>query len=437
MNPLFLAAVLVLPSLLHGQAAGRPDLVVTNGKIVTVDAGFSIAEALAIRGDRIVAVGTHAEIGRLAGPKTRTVNLAGKTVLPGLIDSHVHAGGASMYEFDHPVPEMETIADVLDYIAKRAALLEKGSWIRVQQVFITRLRERRFPTRAELDRVAPEHPVWFRTGPDAALNSLALERSGIDRDFELPEDSAARIERDPESGEPTGIIRSAGGLVKVESSDRVPTFEDRVARLRELIADYNRVGLTGISDRNASVSSIRVYEELRKRGELSCRVYLYAAVNARAPIGEIRRNLALLASKRLHDYDQLLWLRGAKIFLDGGMLTGSAYMLKPWGVSKSYGIEDPAYRGMRYVEPEKLYQIAKAALENELQITAHAVGDGAVETLVDAYARIAENDFPVRDKRPCVTHCNFMSEDAIEKMRKYGIVADLQPAWLHLDGSTL
>ncbi len=119
------------------------------------------------------------------------------------------------------------------------------------------------------------------------------------------------------------------------------------------------------------------------------------------------------------------------------MLTGSAYMLKPWGVSESYGIEDPEYRGIRYVEPEKLYEIAKYALERELQFTAHAVGDGAVETLVDAYVRIAENDFPIREKRPCVTHCNFMSERAIQLMGEYGIVCDLQPAWLYLDGSTL
>jgi predicted amidohydrolase YtcJ len=142
------------------------------------------------------------------------------------------------------------------------------------------------------------------------------------------------------------------------------------------------------------------------------------------------------AAHPLHKYDNRLWLRGLKIFLDGGMLTGSAYMRQPWGVSKIYSITDPAYRGVLFVEPERLYQIAKLALANDLQITAHAVGDGAIHALLDAYERV-DRDFPVRDKRPCICHCNFLTAEAIEKMRRLGVVADLQPAWLYLDGATL
>ncbi len=103
---------------------------------------------------------------------------------PGLIDSHVHPSDASMIEFDHAIPEMETIQDVLDYIKGRAAVLKEGEWIHVRQVFITRLREQRYPTRDELDRVAPKHPVMFATGPDASLNSLALKLSGMDKNFQ-------------------------------------------------------------------------------------------------------------------------------------------------------------------------------------------------------------------------------------------------------------
>jgi hypothetical protein len=138
-----------------------------------------------------------------------------------------------------------------------------------------------------------------------------------------------------------------------------------------------------------------------------------------------------------HAYSNFLWLRGVKIFLDGGMLTGSAYMREPWGVSEIYSITDPQYRGLLYVEASKLYQMAKLALKNDLQFTAHSVGDGAILSLIDAYERIAKDDFPVNDKRPCITHCNFMSAEAIERMSRLGIVADLQPAWLVLDGKTL
>ena len=138
-----------------------------------------------------------------------------------------------------------------------------------------------------------------------------------------------------------------------------------------------------------------------------------------------------------HPYNNRLWLRGVKIFLDGGMLTGSAYMREPWGISTIYSITDPNYRGLLYVEPSKLYEMSKLALSNDLQFTAHSVGDGAVHALIDAYERIAKNDFSLDGKRPCITHCNFMSAEAIERMGKFGIVADLQPAWLLLDGKTL
>lgn len=430
---LLLAASLSLPA--GGQELAN--LLFTNGKILTVDANFSSAEAMAVKGNRILAVGKLRDISKHTNKITRVIDLKGATVLPGLIDSHVHSTGASMYEFEHPVPDMNSIPDVLAHIKERVAKAKDGEWITLSQVFITRLKERRFPTRAELDLVAPNHPVYFRTGPDAAVNSKALELSGIGPEFKLPEGSSARVERDPTTGKLTGIIRSGGGLIDIPPRIRGPKFEDRVTQLQKLIADYNRVGITGISDRNASGQGIQIYEELRDRGKLSCRVYLYAGLNGRAPVENIQREIQLLAKHRLHKYDDRLWLRGVKVFLDGGMLTGSAFMLEPWGISSSYGITDPEYRGMRYIEPDKLYQMAKTALENELQFTAHAVGDGAVETLVDAYARIAENDFPVRKMRPCVTHCNFMTRAAIEKMAKHGIVADLQPAWLYLDGNTL
>ena len=407
-----------------------------NGKIVTVDPQFRVANALVIEGDRIVAVGDAVDLADSIQAASRSVDLQGAMVLPGLIDSHVHATGASTYEFDHPIPEMETIESVLAYIRQRAAVLPEGEWIALNQVFITRLREQRFPSRQEMDAAAPHHPVVFRTGPDAALNSLALQLSGIDRNFQITDGLPGKIEHDA-SGEPTGIIRAAGRLIKAKSNGKSPDFEAQVDRLAQLFADYNKVGITSVSDRNASDGGIKLYQALRDRGRLTCRVYLYYGINAQAPEEEILAGITKAAQHPLHTYDSWLWLRGIKIFLDGGMLTGSAYMNRPWGVSAAYGIDDPAYRGMRYVEPDKLYRIAKAALSQELQFTAHSVGDGAVDTLVQTYVRIAKTDFPVRECRPCVTHCNFMTPESIDQMATYGIVADLQPVWLFLDGKTL
>ncbi len=415
--------------------AQSADLILSNGKIVTVDPKSRVVDSLALRGDRIVGAGSRTEIAHLAGPQTRHMDLQGKTVLPGLIDSHVHGAEAALYEFDHPVPDMETIADVLAYIKARAAVAKEGDWVVLTQVFVTRLREQRFPTKSELDAAAPHNPVYFGTGPDASVNSLALKLSGIDKNFRITDGKPGRIERDA-TGEPTGILRSCSRLVTFHSGDKVPTKDGRRQRLKMMLADYNSVGLTSISERDLGDVDLESYQRLKENGELTCRVYVMYSVDAQMPLDQVEARMLSAAQSPLHRYNNMLWLRGIKTYMDGGMLTGSAYMLQPWGVSKVYSIDDPNYRGMRYIEPGKLYQIARFALQHELQFTAHSVGDGAVQGMIDAYSEI-NNEFPVRAARPCITHSNFMTAEAIKKMKDIGIVADLQPVWLWLDGATL
>ncbi|MFN7995001.1 MAG: amidohydrolase [Bryobacteraceae bacterium] len=419
-----------------GALRAQPaDVIFEHGKIVTVDPQFHIVEALAIRGDRIEATGTNAQVAKLAGPHTRRVDLKGKTVLPGLADSHAHAAESALYEFDHPVPDMETIGDVLRYIKSRAAVSKPGDWIVLTQVFVTRLREQRFPTRAELDEAAPHNPVYFGTGPDASVNTLALKASGIDRNFKITDGKPGRIERDA-SGEPTGILRSCSRLVKTHSGERTPTPDDRREQLKKLLADYNSVGLTSISEGDLNDQDLDSYRRLYADHQLTCRTFVVYSVDAQMPLDQIQARILKASQDPLHKYNDMLWVRGIKNYLDGGMLTGSAYMLQPWGVSKVYSIEDPKYRGMRYIEPGKLYQIAKFALQHDLQYTAHSVGDGAVQALVDAYGEV-NNDFPVRASRPSITHANFMSAEIVRKMKDLGVVANLQPDWLWLDGATL
>lgn len=429
---------LILLSMLvtSSPAMAQPDLILINGKIVTVDASFSIRQAIAIKNERFQDVGSNADIRKLAGPKTVIVDLNGRTVIPGLCDSHVHAPAASLYEFDHPIPEMDTVADVLTYIASRARQLPEGEWIQIRQVFITRLRDQRYPTRKELDAAAPNHPVIFSTGPDCVCNSMALKLSGIDRDFQITDGQSGQIERDPETGELTGILRNASRFVKTKSNEKPASLEDRVSRLKQLLADYNSVGLTSVCDRAANDSGIEAYSELRKNDALTCRVFLSYNINGNAAVEAVEKEIDKAASHPLHQYDSRLWLRGIKVFLDGGMLTGSAYMKQPWGLSKIYSITDPDYRGIRFIEQDRLVHMARYALKHDLQFTAHSVGDGAVEALIDAYDEI-NREFPVRNSRPCITHCNFMSIDSIQRMQQIGIVADLQPVWLWLDGATL
>lgn len=430
---LVLAACAVLAGSCLGQS---PDLILHHGKIVTVDAKFSIAEAVAVRDGRIVRVGSNREVLGLKTATTRVVDLEGKPVLPGLIDSHVHPSDASMVEFDHPIPEMETIQDVLDYIRSRAAVEREGAWIQVRQVFITRLREQRYPTRAELDLVAPKHPVMFATGPDASLNSLALKLSGMDKNFQVTDGGPGHIEKDPNSGEPTGIIRSCTRLVKVQPNGRQASEEDRKRQLLALFDDYLSVGLTSIGDRDASEEEIQRYRELHRDQKLKLRVSLSQHVETIGDLKAVESSIRKVAGDPLVKGDGWLKIVGIKTYLDGGMLTGSAYMREPWGVSQLYAITDPKYLGVLFISRERLLPIVKTTLECGLQFTAHSQGDGAVHTLLDVYEEL-DKTRPVRQNRPCITHSSFMSPEAVEKVAKLGVVVDLQPAWLYLDTRTL
>jgi predicted amidohydrolase YtcJ len=415
-------------------AATEPDLILHHGKIVTADRAFSIHEALAVKGDRLTQVGSDEDVLRSRGPNSTLVDLAGKMVLPGLIDSHVHPTDACMIEFDHPVPEMETIADVLKYIHARAVALGPARWVVVRQVFITRLKEQRYPTRAELDLAAPDNPVLFATGPDASLNSLALKYSGIDSNFQI--DGPGKIEKDPRTGEPTGILRNCTRYVRVAPSDEKPKEEDQQRRLVELFSDYNSVGITSVIDRDASGSAIDRYQRMHEAGALTVRLGISHHVETLGPLEKVLEEIRRVAAHPLRHGGPQLRIVGIKTYLDGGMLTGSAYMREPWGVSKIYSIDDPNYRGVLFIPHEKLVPIVRETVASGLQFTAHTVGDGAVHALLDAYEEINKNT-TVAPTRPCITHSNFMSHEAIDQAARLGVVVDIQPAWLYLDTRTL
>jgi predicted amidohydrolase YtcJ len=413
-----------------------PDLILHHGKVVTVDERFSVRQAIAVRDGYIVATGGNREILRLKSAATQLIDLGGKVVIPGLIDSHTHPGDASMVELDHEIPAMSTIEDVLGYVRSRAKVEPPGEWIQVRQVFITRLREQRYPTRDELDRAAPEHPVIFSTGPDASLNSLALKLSGIGRDFRPPDGGPGKVELDPATGEPTGILRSLTRYVNVRPTGDRPTEEDRTRRLLELFRDYNANGITSIGDRDASADQVERYRKLRSDGRLTVRVSISQHVDTVGPLEPIREKIRAIAADPLRRPDPFAQIIGIKTYLDGGMLTGSAYMREPWGVSKVYSITDPTYRGLRFIPQDRLVELVRTTVKSGLQYTAHSVGDGAVHALLDAYAEV-DRTLPIRGTRPCITHSNFMSREAVERMPALGVSIDVQPIWLYMDARTL
>ncbi len=423
--------------LLLSLLAAPADLIVHNAHVVTVDAKFSTARAVAVADGKITAVGDDATVLKHKGPKTRVIDAKGKTVLPGLYDSHVHPVGVVTTELADPPPVLRSLKEAFAFIRERAADLPEGRWIVLRYTFPTRLDEGRFPTKAELDAAAPKHPVLFHAGPAGMVNSRALEISKITRDTKSP--STGMVVKDPGTGEPTGMIRNAYGLLKgvPREGDKV-SAKDLRAGVKKLFRLYNERGLTSVADRNGSKSNLDLYRSLAKEGELTLRVNCSRGFSASSNAEELEKRLKQLEEEGGPTGKGDDWVRigPLKMFLDGGMLNGTAYMRQPWPPGPTYQITEKDYRGLLFIKPEALKDAVTAAVKRGWQPTAHCAGEGAMDVLIDAYEH-ADRVKKVRDVRPCITHANFPSKRNLERCKELGVVADVQPAWLYKDGVTL
>jgi predicted amidohydrolase YtcJ len=434
-----LALVSLLVSNSTAQAPVRPpELVILNAKVVTVDSKFSISDAIAVRDGKIIALG--ADAAKKIGPTTQMIDAKGKTVLPGLYDSHVHPVGAALSEAGNPLPLLRSIPEVLEHIKKKAAETPEGQWIVIQFAFPTRLKEARFPTKAELDGAAPKHPVLYHAGPAGIANSMALKLSGVTRDTKDP--PAGQVVKDSVTGEPTGMLRNAYGVLKgVPTGGENITPEKKREAVKKLLALYNQHGLTSIGDRNASRSDLDLYLSLQKDNELTIRVNVARGFGTASNRDEAARRLDELVGKDGKGGptgvgDEWVRIGPIKLFLDGGMLNGSAYMRKPWPRGETYQITEDDYRGLLFIQPEPLKAIVEEAAKRKWAVTAHTAGEGGMDVLLDAY-EFVDRLTPIRDLRFCITHANFPSQFNLERCKKLGVCADVQPAWLYKDGNTL
>jgi predicted amidohydrolase YtcJ len=421
-------------------ARGQADLIIHHAQVVTVDKQFRIARAVALGSGRVLAVGDDRLVLRLRGPRTRVIDAHGRTVLPGLYDSHVHPLSAAASEWATPLPELRSLKDVFAFIRKQAAHLPPGDWIVLPYAFPTRLAEARFPTRAELDRAAPRHPVLYHAGPAAVVNSLGLKVSGITRD--TPNPPAGVVVKDPRTGEPTGMLRNAAQLLKgVPRAAQSLSPATKRAALKKLFRLYNSRGLTSIADRNAGREELDLYLGLRARRELTVRVNVARSLNPSGTREEVVRRLEELPGSDRRGGptgvgDEWVRIGPIKLFLDGGMLNGTAYMRRPWPPGPTYQIVEDNYRGLLFLKPKELTMVVEEAARRRWRVTAHTAGEGAMDVLLDAYD-LVNRLVPIRGRRFCITHANFPSRHNLERCRALGVCADVQPAWLWKDGATL
>jgi predicted amidohydrolase YtcJ len=414
-----------------GQATRPADLVLLDGRVVTVDDRFSLATALAVRDGRFVAVGSNDEVRRHVGTTTRVIDGRGRTVIPGIIDTHVHALDVAAAEAAQPFRNLRTISELLGWIRREAQGRPHERWIWTPRVFPTRLRERRFPTRQELDTAAPHHPVVVDSAYAFSLNGAALRAAGITRDSADPPGGA--IVKDA-AGEPTGLLRNAGGLLarfRPAGWERVP-----LETLEQIHRQYLATGITSVIERGASLEGYRTYEALKGANRLHVR----ATVTVRIPPTDgpagVERFIHSLPI-RFGGGDDWLKAGPLKIVADGGILIGTSFMRNPYGMGAQqlYAVSDPEYRGFLSLTPEQIAAAFAVGHRLGWQVAAHVTGDAGVDVVLDAI-EAAQAGSP-GDRRHTLIHAYFVNPATAARAARLGVLVDTQPAWHYKDADAL
>lgn len=384
------------------------DLLLINGNVLTMDPANPRASAIAIRGGKIAAVGSNEEAREAAGPRVRTIDLAGRTATPALNDAHAHpmSLGLSLADVKLNKPEVSSIADIQRAIRERAAITPVGEWVKGRSFDQAQLDDQRIPTRQDIDEVVADHPVILMRAcyHIGVANSAALKLAGVDRN--TPDPDGGAIDRD-EHGEPTGVLRESA-LGFVHRLITAPTTDQIVQALRLANQAFLRAGV--VSSVEAGIrrpEEMHAYQQLWRNGELKTRTYLMMM---------IEETLDALVSLGIQTGYGDPWLRigPAKLFSDGSLGGRTARMKEPYeGQPDNYGLwmEEPA------VMKAKI----KKAHDAGFQVGIHAIGDDAVDVILQGYEE-AQAANPRPDTRHRIEHSNLVSEDVLVRMKAAGVV---------------
>jgi len=395
------------------------DLVLINGLVWTGEEALPWAEAVAVQGEKILAVGKSREIKNLAGKKTRVVDLAGSLVLPGFIDSHTHFldGGFSLLSIR--LREAKSKAEFIARIKEKTEELGKGEWILNGNWDQQQFDPPELPRRDWIDAVMPENPVCVNRhdGHMALANSLALRLAGVTRATASPE--GGEILKDPASGEPTGILKDAA-MDLVTRHIPEPSFEARIKAAEAALRHAAECGVASVHDM-AQAGNFEVYQELLKRGGLTSRIYLYI------PVSEVDVYSRLcLKTPFGNDY---LKIGGLKGFVDGSLGSSTALFFEPYA-------DNPELFGLLNAQmfPEGIMEKRiQAADEAGLQVAIHAIGDKANALILDIFEKVIARDGP-RERRWRVEHAQHLRPEDIARMGRLGIIASVQPYHASDDG---
>ncbi len=386
------------------------ELVLTNGTIVTMGQCNPVAQAVAVKKGKIVDVGTNTEVKRWIGRQTKTIDLKNKTVVPGFIDSHAH-----MVSLGRPLPwlDLRYVSSIKEIQRRLKAEVRKtgnGKWIVGRGWDQERLREKRFPTRWDLDKVSLDNPILIirACGHAAVANSKALKTAKIDK--KSPAILREFVDTDAD-GEPTGLVKEKA--VDLLSSLPQPSEENLLSACCKACSEAAKSGLTSITCIASDPREIYALQKLRKEGRLSVRVYVMVPVECFEDFKD----------KQLDD--PFLKLRCLKIFTDGSLGARTAALLEPY-------TDEPSTSGILYYSYAQLKNLVKKAEEAGFQIAVHAIGDKAVKETLSTFGSVLSKE-QIAEHRHRIEHASLLSPDLIKLIRTLGVIVCIQPHFVVSD----
>ncbi|PYQ89261.1 MAG: hypothetical protein DMG02_13990 [Acidobacteria bacterium] len=409
-----IALVAVIASA-FAPAQTSADLILVNGTVITVDAADSIAQGVAVSGGKIVAVGGSRDMRALANGRTQVIDLHGRTVTPGLIDTHVHfSETADLFSINLSDVAITKIDDVVKRVAEKVATAKRGEWIRGSGWDEGKLAERRYVLASDLDKVAPNNPVWLEhtTGHYGVANSYALKLAEVRK--VTPDPPAGTIDRDVQ-GNPTGVMKEAAqGLV----TRLVPPFSRDQQRqgLVKMIEDFNKEGMTGAKDPGIGQQKWDLYAELLKEGKLTVRIFALWSGARR-----LEDNAQVLARVQAHPKaaasigDGVLISGGVKMFMDGSGGARTAWMHEEW--NRNFTDKDAGNVGYPATPPDAYRRIVADLHNAGVHVSTHAIGDRAIDWVVDTYDQVLAAK-PTRGLRHGIIHANTPTDHAIDVMAR-------------------
>jgi len=424
---LLLALLAVAPGAALAESPKPPqaDTLVLHGKVYTLNAKQPWAQAVAIQGGKIVAVGSDAEIEKLRGNGTKVIDAAGRLVLPGFTDCHIHFMDGSLSLDRVNLEDAKDPADIQQRLREYAKSHPGSGWVLGRGWDYGMFGEEALPHKKYLDEVFPDRPVFLEgyDGHTYWANSKALELAGINKNTPDPPNGA--IVRDAETGEPTGALKeSAQGLVaKVVPK---PTRSEKLAALRAGLKWANENGLTRVHSAGQDFEELDLYDELQRHGDLTVRFYIAYFLDP----PELRpQDLDLMETARKKYRGEWIDTNVVKFMVDGVIESHTAAMLEPYS-------DDLALKGKLFWDPQK-YDSAVVELDKRgFQIFTHAIGDYGVRTALDAYEK-AEKTNHTTDRRPRVEHIETITAKDIPRFGQLGVIASMQPLHANPNADTL